>query len=54
MTPSEFYRKIRPEFFSDSDIQTDYELPKEVLALELEKITTNQKESAFETLPDVL
>lgn len=49
MTPSAFYRTIRPEFFSDSDIQTDYELPKEVLALELEKITTNQKESAFET-----
>lgn len=50
LTHSEFYRKIRPEYFSDSEIAYKVELPKEFLAYELEKITTNQKEAQFETL----
>ena len=49
-TPSEFYRMRRPYNFSDSKIVREVELPKEVLAFELEKITTNQKENDFETL----
>ena len=50
MTPSEFYRQRRPEFFSDSEIVTQITLPKEVLAYELNKISTNQKQDEFETL----
>jgi len=50
ISPSEFYRKLRPENFSDSEIVESNKLPKEVLAFELEKITTNQKENQFETL----
>ena len=50
VNPAEFYRMIRPEYFSDSEIVSDVELPKELLAFELEKITTNQKQDDFETL----
>tara|TARA_R110000744_G_scaffold227271_3_gene345522 strand:- start:5243 stop:8467 length:3225 start_codon:yes stop_codon:yes gene_type:complete len=50
LSPSQFYRKLRPENFSDSEIVETSILPKEVLAFELEKITTNQKENQFETL----
>lgn len=49
-TPSQFYRTIRPEFFSDSEVSYDVVLPKELLEFELSKITTNQKEAEFETL----
>ena len=49
-TPSEFYKIRRPEYFSDSDINYEFELPKEVLALELKNITKNQKENEFELL----
>ncbi len=49
-SPSEFYRLRRPENFSDSEIVTEIELPRELLAFELEKITTNQKENDFEYL----
>ncbi|MBN1639462.1 MAG: hypothetical protein JW866_10870 [Ignavibacteriales bacterium] len=49
-TPSEFYRIRRPYNFSDSQTIREVQLPKEVLAFELEKITTNQKENDFETL----
>jgi hypothetical protein len=50
MTPSEFYRQRRPEVFSDSQIVTQIILPREVLAYELSKISTNQKQDEFETL----
>ena len=50
LSPSEFYRRLRPENFSDSLIAEKITLPKEVLAFELEKITTNQKENDFEIL----
>lgn len=50
LSPSEFYRRLRPENFSDSRITETVTLPKEVLAFELEKITTNQKENDFEVL----
>ncbi|MFT3739092.1 MAG: hypothetical protein QM786_10060 [Breznakibacter sp.] len=49
-TPSEFYRLRRPEYFSDSEIIYDVELPREQLAFELSQITTNQKQDEFETL----
>ncbi|MCT4614459.1 MAG: hypothetical protein N4A49_06255 [Marinifilaceae bacterium] len=49
-TPSEFYRLRRPEYFSDSEIIYDIELPKEQLAFELSQITTNQKQDEFENL----
>ena len=50
LSPSEFYRMIRPENFSDSEIVDSYGLTKEVLAFELSKITQNQKENQFEVL----
>ena len=50
MTPSEFYKQRRPELFSDSKIITQTTLPREVLAYELSKISTNQKQDEFETL----
>jgi len=50
LTPSEFYKQRRPEFFSDSQIVTKVTLPREVLAYELSKISTNQKQDEFETL----
>lgn len=50
LSPSEFYRMIRPENFSDSEIVNSYQLTKELLAFELSKITQNQKENQFETL----
>ncbi|PKA03618.1 hypothetical protein, partial [Leptospira ellisii] len=49
-SPSDFYRKRRPEYFSDSAEIELIELPREVLSLELQNITANQKESEFETL----
>lgn len=50
MKPSEFYKMRRPEFFSDSKIIDQTVLPREVLAYELSKISTNQKQDEFETL----
>src|SRR5690554_3508652 len=47
-TPSEFYRMRRPEYFSDSEVTYDVVLTREVLAYELEKISTNQKQDLFE------
>lgn len=40
----------RPEYFSDSKIINEAVLPREVLAYELSKISTNQKQDEFETL----
>lgn len=40
----------RPEYFSDSKIIDEAVLPREVLAYELSKISTNQKQDEFETL----
>jgi hypothetical protein len=48
--PSEFYRLRRPEYFSDSEMINETVLPREVLAYELSKISTNQKQDEFETL----
>lgn len=50
LSPSEFYRQRRPEYFSDSIPVESITLPRELLAYELDKITANQKESNFETL----
>ncbi|MDT0294885.1 hypothetical protein ACFQ3R_00215 [Mesonia ostreae] len=50
LSPSEFYRMIRPENFSDSENTSSYILTEELLAFELSKITQNQKENQFETL----
>lgn len=50
MTPSEFYSELRPEVFSDSEIISESNLQKEVLAYELSIISTNQKQDEFETL----
>ncbi|MGQ1892035.1 hypothetical protein ACT29H_16480 [Thermophagus sp. OGC60D27] len=47
-TPSEYYRMRRPEYFSDSKVSSEVVLTKEVLAFELEKISTNQKQDLFE------
>lgn len=50
VTPSEFYRGLRPEYFSDSNITYSHKLTKELLAFELDRITTTQREAEFETL----
>lgn len=50
MKPSEFYKSIRPEYFSDSVLSYEVQLPREVLAYELNQISTNQKQDEFETL----
>jgi hypothetical protein len=50
MTPSQFYKQLRPENFSDSDTTYQNELPKEHLAYELNQISTNQKQDEFESL----
>lgn len=49
-TPSKYYRNIRPEYFSDSERVYEVKLPREHLAYELSRISTNQKQDAFETL----
>ena len=48
ITPSQFYRQLRPENFSDSVVVTEFKLAKEVLAFELDKLSTNQKQDEFE------
>lgn len=50
VTPSEFYKMRRPEYFSDSEIVYESQLAREHLAYELNQITTNQKQDEFETL----
>jgi len=49
LSPSTFYRKIRPEYFSDSKNVSASELPREVFAYELSLITKNLKTEQFET-----
>lgn len=49
-TPSEFYKMRRPEYFSDSEIAYQTELPREHLSYEISQISTNQKQDEFETL----
>lgn len=49
-TPAEFYRSRRPEYFSDSKVIYDVEIPREVLAFELNKVSSYQKQDLFETL----
>lgn len=50
LSPSEFYRQIRPEYFSDSEITYETVLTREQLAFELSQISKNQKQDQFETL----
>lgn len=50
ITPSEFYKMRRPEYFSDSETIYESQLLRENLAFELNQITTNQKQDEFETL----
>lgn len=50
ITPSEFYKRIRPEFFSDSEVVYKLELTREVLEFELSKISKDQKQDLFESL----
>lgn len=54
MNPNDFYKSIRPECFSDSEIIFETELTKEVLSYELETISTNQKQDQFERLARLL
>lgn len=49
-TSSEFYKKIRPEYFSDSKEEQEIILPRETLAYELSLLSTNMKQDLFETL----
>lgn len=50
LTPSQYYRNLRPEFFSDSKIRTSVVLPKEQLDYEINQLAINQKHDNFETL----
>lgn len=49
-TPSEFYKNLRPEFFSDSKIVAKVILPREQLDYEISQISTNLKHDSFATL----
>ncbi|WP_047544838.1 hypothetical protein [Psychroserpens sp. Hel_I_66] len=49
-TPSQFYRELRPENFSDSKTESKVLLTKEQLAFEINQISTNQKHDSFENL----
>lgn len=49
-SPNDFYKNIRPEYFSDSETTYKIELPRELLAFEIERISTNQKQDQFEVL----
>lgn len=49
-TPSQFYRNLRPEFFSDSKIVAKVILPREQLDYEISQISTNLKHDSFATL----
>lgn len=50
LTPSQFYRHRRPEYFSDSKIEAKIVLPREQLDFEISQISVNQKHDDFETL----
>ncbi|MFL0066663.1 hypothetical protein V2595_13610 [Tenacibaculum maritimum] len=50
VTPNDFYKNLRPEYFSDSETIYKIKLPKEVLAYEIESISINQKQDQFESL----
>lgn len=50
LSPNDFYKNIRPEYFSDSETIYKIHLTKEVLAFEIENISTNQKQDQFEIL----
>jgi len=49
-SPNQFYKNLRPEYFSDSKTTYKIELPREILANEIENISVNQKQDQFETL----
>ncbi|MGN6299436.1 MAG: hypothetical protein ACTHM7_21770 [Ginsengibacter sp.] len=49
-TPSQFYRRRRPEYFSDSKIVAKAILPREQLDYEISQISTTQKQDSFENL----
>lgn len=50
ITPAQFYRRIRPEYFSDSKIEAKTILPREQLDYEISQISVNQKHDNFENL----
>jgi hypothetical protein len=54
MNPNDFYKSIRPEYFSDSEVIFETELSREVLEHELNYISTNQKQDQFERLARLL
>lgn len=49
-TPTQFYRSLRPEYFSDSKIDSKVLLTREHFAYEISQISTNQKHDSFENL----
>ncbi len=49
-TPSQFYRNLRPEFFSDSKVVANVILPREQLDYEISQISINLKHDSFATL----
>ena len=49
MSPSEYYKQKRPEYFSDSKSIYEVVLTREQLAFELSQISKNQKQDEFET-----
>ncbi len=50
IAPNEFYRKLRPNNFSDSSEESEAVMTEEVAKFELSKITTDCKTEEFETL----
>lgn len=50
MKPSEFYRQLRPENFSDSTLNDSLIFPKAIAEYHLSKVSEDQKEHQFEIL----
>lgn len=50
LNPFEFYRKHRPEYFSDSKIRYTHRLSKEVFQYQLSRLSTDMKQDLFEEL----
>lgn len=50
LNPFDFYKKHRPEYFSDSKITYKYQLTKEVLQFQLSRLSTDMKQDLFEEL----
>ena len=47
--PSEYYRRMRPEYFSDSEVIYEVPLTEELFDIQLNLLSTKKLQSAFES-----